>query len=779
MAKKRAATRTPRTAPDGKKRPPERGASQIEAAPLADPEVLPPSDAGSDANPIPHRGLVFEERTPEYLIPRAGSETPASVSYFQNVVMTKYGAQDPAATEIDGPLTLSGLDLNATSPAEGLVITHQQSWTLQSLALGNVLHSLCLAPGEVTRVAMVDWHRQTTGSGKEDVSQADELRESGMQQRALSEVQNATARETQHGSSTTNSDSDTSEAGVGGAMSLFAGSASASHTRSTATAISFQDSRRDVSAEENQRVHQTTEQQASAARTRRASIVKEVSEAEGETLTTRVVANYNHMHAMSVLYFEVIEVFAVETRAVAAEKCLFLPMQVLGAGELLAQYRSVVIDAAEEAGMLGLVQAIREDEAGGEESTSGPTAAEIQKDLSTTSQLLRRARDQREAARDRGRKLEGEINSRSRAIAAAQAQIDQAKSQFPEGIVRQLASEVFDQVMKPAQQAMAQANGEVRELKQELETVVTQHRAAEQEIAEQTARENEHKSLLDLRREADDAASDLHRRIDRDGLFFNQVVWLKTLNPASVSALLRGKTYKGESLLSTIEPQPVAVTGNYVGFVWRPEASSGQELSDSQESQEPAFSFVSMPTGGVFAEAVLGQAISAEKIDLTRFWKWQDSPIPILPTEINPLTAGSRARDLNLTPGQLQEPAVQLRDQAPLPDPTGLAAILKTASKGEMFRNLSGLDQAKELAMDAAKHSAEGAQDAAKHASENFKEYMDMVKTVAPLVIDGMTGGEAGAASGAASMMGGMINEKAKGDGSAEAGAGALDDLGF
>jgi hypothetical protein len=42
----------------------------------------------------------------------------------------------------------------------------------------------------------------------------------------------------------------------------------------------------------------------------------------------------------------------------------------------------------------------------------------------------------------------------------------------------------------------------------------------------------------------------------------------------------------------------------------------------------PPISHVALPTQGVLGEAVLGQCPSAEKIDLTRFWNWGDSPIP-------------------------------------------------------------------------------------------------------------------------------------------------------
>lgn len=45
-----------------------------------------------------------------------------------------------------------------------------------------------------------------------------------------------------------------------------------------------------------------------------------------------------------------------------------------------------------------------------------------------------------------------------------------------------------------------------------------------------------------------------------------------------------------------------------------------------RESFAPPESHFTLPTRGVLGEAVLGHCSSAEKIDLTRFWNWQDSP---------------------------------------------------------------------------------------------------------------------------------------------------------
>jgi hypothetical protein len=45
-----------------------------------------------------------------------------------------------------------------------------------------------------------------------------------------------------------------------------------------------------------------------------------------------------------------------------------------------------------------------------------------------------------------------------------------------------------------------------------------------------------------------------------------------------------------------------------------------------REAFAPPESHFTLPTRGVLGEAVLGHCTSAEKIDLTRFWNWQDSP---------------------------------------------------------------------------------------------------------------------------------------------------------
>ncbi|BEV12062.1 hypothetical protein ATDW_25580 [Asticcacaulis sp. DW145] len=104
---------------------------------------------------------------------------------------------------------------------------------------------------------------------------------------------------------------------------------------------------------------------------------------------------------------------------------------------------------------------------------------------------------------------------------------------------------------------------------------------------------------------------------------------------------------------------------------------------------------IAVPTKGVFAEAVMGNCNSCEKIDNTRNWKFWEHPLPDQPTEIAPIVVG--------TP-QPQAPVSQTaKDMAPTvvnqvatsipaaPDPTGLATILAAIQNGATFRDGTGL----------------------------------------------------------------------------------------
>lgn len=107
----------------------------------------------------------------------------------------------------------------------------------------------------------------------------------------------------------------------------FASSSSRARNRSLATHVSRSNGTRNLSSRTNQNINDTTHQQANEARNRHPATVQETYEGEGEEMTTRMVTNYNHIHTLSMQYYEVIQNYRVVTRTNRYQRCLFIPLK--------------------------------------------------------------------------------------------------------------------------------------------------------------------------------------------------------------------------------------------------------------------------------------------------------------------------------------------------------------------------------------------------------------------------------------------------------------------
>lgn len=657
------------------------------------------------------------EVTPPELVPDLLTFPATEIAYYRKAVILPPHAADPLTNPslIDSPLSLGDIsadDHGIEVPVEGVVLTHSQRWTRTGLALGNLLHSLALAPGEATRVAMEDWTHRTKGSADESTSQVDDSSATEAQDRSLSEIQNAVATESQHGSSMAVGTSVTSEA----AFSFLVASASIASTFSLATAVSSSDASRNLGANENQQVHQAAEQHARAARTRRATVVREVVESDTATATTRIVANYNRLHAITMQYFEVVEVFDVETRVADVQPCIFVPLALMDGGWLLDNHPSTVADAAQAVGMDRMAAAIRAMTSEIPLKNTGADRASIVTDART--------------ALDQATALVNTMSDTSRELGSVGVHMVPRIFPPPPPIpwsdadtaqVRQLANQLAD----TARQVLAALDGS--------RTALDGLGNPDLEAAESEA---------DLR-------AKLVRRIDEHREYFNQAVWLRALTPRVVHLLLKDRLYAGELLNDILEPIPVAITGNLVAFP----LASGKWLPTADEMptvdlDHVVRSTIAIPTGGVFAEAVPGQAVAADRIDLTRFWNWQESPIPLVPTELKSVDLGHTPAGIDTSTGQVAASAAPIQPWTALPAPAGLGDLLTALSKGDMFRDMSGLDAARDVAVAAVNNSTSAAADAAKNQTESLKTFANLVETIVPMVLT----------DGASTIMGGLAN---------------------
>ena len=289
------------------------------------------------AGGVTDRDAIQEEK----LRPTFG-EFPTERVYYTTLTMLQ---MNEVAAEGMRPLD-GGISLDATlaqrngftKPAIGALLTYSQSWYVQGITFGHLLHSLALAPGEATRIAMIDWTRRTRASTTESITESEQLDSATSHARAISEVQNAVANEMQQGGSMATSHAESSSSsvqasvGTGLLTSLWAsgdvsGTTQNSTTDTTASSSSWSLGNRSVAASMTQNINDRTEQHSTSARNRRATAVREVSQSEHEQVSTRIVANYNHMHALTIQYYEIVQVYRVATRLHRAERCLFIPME--------------------------------------------------------------------------------------------------------------------------------------------------------------------------------------------------------------------------------------------------------------------------------------------------------------------------------------------------------------------------------------------------------------------------------------------------------------------
>jgi hypothetical protein len=283
-----------------------------------------------------------------------------------------------------------------------------------------------------------------------------------------------------------------------------------------------------------------------------------------------------------------------------------------------------------------------------------------------------------------------------------------------------------------------------------------------------------------------------HLRDNR--MHYSQAIF-RALDATQSALLLSGFGVKvGDSMVpvaQVVEPRPIRVIGNYLAFKMNSDAvsdSTWRQWLDERGIKIGATKedIVPLATGGTFAEAVLGRSNCAEKLDITRFWNWQDSPIPLQPTEIAAIGTGSRAQPEDVKPGQLSNPIVNIMPPTSLPDPVGTAAVLQAIQNGNMFRDMSGLQATIGLAQAALQATAAGASTAGQQAGTNMDNLLkanterqriaaEMISSLAKTAASAMTGvplggGGGGSGGGSHSQDGAKINYFDKTKDSAPAG---------
>ncbi|MDZ5663378.1 hypothetical protein SFC79_16510 [Nocardioides sp. S-58] len=763
---------------------------------LSDAVRWPPFRAARRMLTSATNGLDEDQDPAAKLVPRMGRYATERASY-QVLVLDHYVTPVPQRSTHDhqvelspvGPLQPDSLDQDRgfTLPAIGALLEFEQQWFAESVTLGSLLHSTALAPGETTRIAMVDWSRKSLARTDDDTDQREELSNDVTRTRALSEVVDAVLEETATGFSSASGFGAGMQLGTGGGLAAsgesmgypIAGAAGSSEGfsvgGSSGTSFASIEGKRNVSAEMTQNIMDATHHAATSVRNRRATAVREVSQEEAERISTRAVTNYNHMHALSVHYYETVQVYRVVVTLKDATRLLYVPLAPFDFRNSTAALRY-----RDEIGAAALNDRIR-------------LAAQLDPDALALSSTVRAEPWKLEQG---GSPARNEIVDAARVLISSDA-VFWASTLGTENAQR---AEEFESLtltfsdQPPVTVSLPPPFFGARHLFWDLEHVRSMRRDGctialnrkpgfednayddvtfaisgwwddphlgthpyrPRDITNLPDAEARNARILSLKCSLPPGTSNdiltlvpaLGERsyvdhLERHALHYSQAIW-RSRSTAQFFDLLSQHQLNGRPAAYSVDPRPVAFTDNYAVFAM-PAVPDDDEWTQLLQSRglavgEAREDLVPLPSGGVFAEAVLGTANSAEKIDLTRFWNWQDSPIPITAPDIAAIQTGARATDESLTTAPLADAILHLVDSPDVPDPTSMGKALATLGIANAFGDLSGLSGTQRMTQAYFEGAMAGAANAAAQAGANASEAAGILRAGRPAAPGGPSG---------------------------------------
>lgn len=802
--------------------------------------------------PIGH-STIHQDEIPTELVP-AFNEYAVEKSYYS--IFTVNADNDSTGNNLVNSPTIDKLlnqeDIVQEKIQTGCILKYEQLWTPVGLGLGNLLHSLALAPGESTRIAVIDWKRVQSSKTAEDISQLETLINTMAQNRSINEITNAIAYEAQNGFSGIESETDIKNqaiskfgiqnpeetlnaaisgaiiggstgaiagglagAGIGGAITLpeggfgaipgfFIGAGSGAIIGGTGGGVGaalmtadFKASQnndsplntvkvktttestgtREVVSEILQNIMDRTHQHSSTSRSRKASIVQEISQSENEEISTRVVTNYNHMHALTIQYFEVVQIYRVTTKFYNSQDILVVPFEPVKNWTitLLHQFRNEILQSVLHPSIIYLFNFAENIVV----LQLPKTHDNIIFDVSSSSKnkAIERLEHARVVTGTRIsedlfnfwtlpknlyiRQVFGTMNNGDGPWGANERHTFNFRLAVTTFDGRSL--DLFDPNLEDVNRILRNIKSIQYELwntdsSWDMETELAQLSNSVYSIDFVFTKkmsdnwENENESFrfsarYNLKRDyihnnrliipildivSTPTYEEVIEHLNLNTEFYSNQI-LKRKNKNLISILLNNYDFNGTKLGNQVDPDPIAISGNKLIFKFNKSINDHSKATFSEKILKS--DFVPIQTGGVFAEGIQGRANTAEKLNIERFWNWQDSPIPIVAPEISAIQSGTRAISTDIRPGGLDASTISYMTPTSLPVPgSGTAAVLNAISS-DMFRDMSGVLQTAQLAQRALEQAQQGATQAGEQSSESLKNGIDLTKNVVGKII--------------------------------------------
>lgn len=735
----------------------------------------------------------------------------------------------------------------ATSIAHGHLLNFKQEWFNDGYSIGDLIYSLPLAPGQKKQIVTFDWDRKDSASNIQQIDYQDSLYNSLSRDRDVNEVAKGVLNEHSDGGSI----SFAGGYGAGGGLGAIAPTpvpigalVGAGGGLGNGGSFASQSSSRATTASSQQSISDRTVQSASSIRSQRSTVIQTVSQGERFQVSAEVIANYNHCHAMTVQYFEVLRHFEIRTRLAGVQECLFIPLKVkpfdrkkalrwrdilskclkkkflvagfdsleryddavdicgegnsecidkhydtLGIpdnryaeeslqyieGELYLEFQikmpQILPDIAETlkttgwaafGGIIGEgpLQSIFENQIKNELKKDeafanyiGPRIADsiinglnffaVKNRIGTPNVILPIDATLLSNFKNRTKlnvslRMKDAFNSTLK-----REDIDFIKITFGDSETPNLLSNLATLIGGDYLRIIVHS-GSMRYRTQNLHEHLFQNSRIKNDLTISDGvnifTPLSEKALKRPRFEDVELINSLLHHLNQNVEYYHQCIWTR-MDAQRRFMLLDGLIApgkgKGRSVASVVENKLVGIVGNCLVMPVAPGFQLDPTLDDSinlfehyyEDPKDPVR--VSLPTKGVFAEAVMGKCNSCEKKDESRFWRWEESPIPDSPTTINPLSLPTpqNIQPNNLQPKDFPAPIINLQNSPALPDPQGFGSLVNLLSNPNIFRDFTGLTENQKNAIAALQGAFGTAQffggkaaDLTGHASELFSK---------------------------------------------------------
>lgn len=632
----------------------------------------------------------------------------------------------------------------------GVVNEYRVAWNPLGHSLGQIIYSMPLAPGESVNLAVIDWTRRDEAQRTERTTVDEQLVHNEHRDRTISEAVAAAAREYQHGSNFS--------AGVAGALGSSSDGTGAGIAGSLGGSTSSSSGSRDISGTTIQKLSDNITQASSSMRELQSTVVVHSTQSEKEAIETRTVVNYNHSHALTILYYEVLRHFRVVTGLVRQRPAVFVKFKTdwFDSFDIVnGALRSIVDNRAVLAGALLNDQLAPSFDAVGRVAEG--RFRDLSKPFPTQPPVVV---DLNPAPRFHFFTFEMRSGGFTRNVDDDDQHADVlAHLLLTDGSALKLVNSFGNEVLNHSGAfrlndqnnvftAMPIGNGEIswekiRGIGVHVAVFPTDESDAHVSFSHikitgfdlagppgvVLVDENHDDGHIVIRNQnsevdnlltlptkrpgpavgpvpivsagevADRAqALDLIAHLKSNKRHYSRAIALGLGALERADVLDAIAMSDGSTVLDHIENRPLEIVGDFIAYPstdrdWNRAitAKIANALGGEPDAIQPDERLVALPTRGVFAEAKLGHCNASEEIDNTRFWDWQQSPIPHFAPEVAPtvpVTPQPQQQNLSATP--FPSSIVNIVNPPAAPDPTGLGAAFNVLGTPNLFRDMSG-----------------------------------------------------------------------------------------